>query len=66
LELNKVIKKPIMLWGLEELPYDGGKIRQAKARLEKLKLALDEAYDRWEGLESIREESQKDGIKILH
>lgn len=27
LELNKVIKKPILLWGLEELPYDGGKIR---------------------------------------
>jgi L-fucose isomerase-like protein len=27
LELNKAIKKPIMLWGLEELPYDGGKIR---------------------------------------
>ncbi|NVM17234.1 MAG: fucose isomerase [Candidatus Lokiarchaeota archaeon] len=27
LELNKIIKKPILLWGLEELPYDGGKIR---------------------------------------
>lgn len=27
LELNKVIQKPILLWGLEELPYDGGKIR---------------------------------------
>ncbi|MBD3255636.1 MAG: fucose isomerase, partial [Candidatus Lokiarchaeota archaeon] len=27
LELNKVIRKPILLWGLEELPYDGGKIR---------------------------------------
>jgi len=27
LELNKKIKKPILLWGLEELPYDGGKIR---------------------------------------
>ena len=27
LELNKVVKKPILLWGLEELPYDGGKIR---------------------------------------
>ena len=26
LELNKVIQKPILLWGLEELPYDGGKI----------------------------------------
>ncbi|MBL7205792.1 MAG: hypothetical protein ISS63_15915, partial [Desulfobacteraceae bacterium] len=37
---------------------DGGKIRQAQARLEELKLALDEAYDRWEGLESLREERQ--------
>ena len=27
LELNKEIQKPILLWGLEELPYDGGKIR---------------------------------------
>ncbi|GAG68772.1 unnamed protein product, partial [marine sediment metagenome] len=27
LELNKIIKKSILLWGLEELPYDGGKIR---------------------------------------
>ncbi|MFX0180229.1 MAG: fucose isomerase, partial [Candidatus Hodarchaeota archaeon] len=27
LELNKEIRKPILLWGLEELPYDGGKIR---------------------------------------
>ncbi len=27
LELNKVLQKPILLWGLEELPYDGGKIR---------------------------------------
>jgi L-fucose isomerase-like protein len=27
LELNKKIQKPILLWGLEELPYDGGKIR---------------------------------------
>jgi len=27
LELNKFIKKPFLLWGLEELPYDGGKIR---------------------------------------
>jgi L-fucose isomerase-like protein len=27
LELNKKIKKPILLWGLEELPYNGGKIR---------------------------------------
>jgi L-fucose isomerase-like protein len=27
LELNKAIQKPILLWGLEELPYDGGKIR---------------------------------------
>jgi L-fucose isomerase-like protein len=27
LELNKIIKKPILLWGLEELPYNGGKIR---------------------------------------
>ncbi|NVM43352.1 MAG: fucose isomerase [Candidatus Lokiarchaeota archaeon] len=27
LELNKVIQKPILLWGLDELPYDGGKIR---------------------------------------
>ena len=27
LELNKKLHKPILLWGLEELPYDGGKIR---------------------------------------
>jgi L-fucose isomerase-like protein len=27
LELSKIIKRPILLWGLEELPYDGGKIR---------------------------------------
>jgi L-fucose isomerase-like protein len=27
LELNKIIQRPILLWGLEELPYDGGKIR---------------------------------------
>lgn len=27
LELNKAINRPILLWGLEELPYDGGKIR---------------------------------------
>jgi L-fucose isomerase-like protein len=27
LELNKNIKTPILLWGLNELPYDGGKIR---------------------------------------
>ncbi len=27
LEFNKVLKKPILLWGLNELPYDGGKIR---------------------------------------
>jgi L-fucose isomerase-like protein len=27
LELHKVLKTPIMLWGLNELPYDGGKIR---------------------------------------
>ncbi len=27
LELNKVLHVPILLWGLEELPYDGGKIR---------------------------------------
>ncbi|MFX0022814.1 MAG: fucose isomerase [Candidatus Hermodarchaeota archaeon] len=27
LELNKFIQKPILLWGLNELPYDGGKIR---------------------------------------
>ena len=27
LELNKMINKPILLWALEELPYDGGKIR---------------------------------------
>ncbi|MFW9937372.1 MAG: L-fucose/L-arabinose isomerase family protein [Candidatus Thorarchaeota archaeon] len=26
LELNKVLCCPILLWGLEELPYDGGKI----------------------------------------
>lgn len=27
LDLNKIIEKPILLWGLNELPYDGGKIR---------------------------------------
>jgi len=27
LEFNKIIEKPILLWGLNELPYDGGKIR---------------------------------------
>ncbi|MBN1330351.1 MAG: fucose isomerase [Candidatus Heimdallarchaeota archaeon] len=27
LELHKIIQKPILLWGLDELPYDGGKIR---------------------------------------
>lgn len=27
LELDKVIQKPILLWGLNELPYNGGKIR---------------------------------------
>ncbi|MHA1843581.1 MAG: L-fucose/L-arabinose isomerase family protein [Promethearchaeota archaeon] len=27
LEINKRIRVPILLWGLEELPYDGGKIR---------------------------------------
>jgi L-fucose isomerase-like protein len=27
LELNKVLKKPLLLWGLNELPYDGGRIR---------------------------------------
>jgi len=27
LEINKVLNKPIMIWGLNELPYDGGKIR---------------------------------------
>jgi L-fucose isomerase-like protein len=27
LELQKAIQKPILLWGLNELPYDGGKIR---------------------------------------
>lgn len=27
LELDKVINKPILLWGLNELPYNGGKIR---------------------------------------
>lgn len=27
LELNKIINRPILLWGLEELPYNGGKIR---------------------------------------
>ncbi|MEA2071848.1 MAG: fucose isomerase [Asgard group archaeon] len=27
LELHKVIQQPILLWGLEELPYDGGRIR---------------------------------------
>ena len=27
LRLNEVLKVPILLWGLEDLPYDGGKIR---------------------------------------
>lgn len=27
LELDKVIRRPILLWGLNELPYNGGKIR---------------------------------------
>lgn len=27
LELNKVLRVPILLWGLNELPYNGGKIR---------------------------------------
>jgi len=27
LELKKQIKAPVLLWGLEELPYNGGKIR---------------------------------------
>lgn len=27
LEIDKVLRKPIMLWGLNELPYNGGKIR---------------------------------------
>ena len=27
LELNNAIGQPILLWGLDELPYDGGKIR---------------------------------------
>ncbi len=27
LEFNKILHRPIMLWGLNELPYDGGKIR---------------------------------------
>ncbi|TXT64692.1 MAG: L-arabinose isomerase [Promethearchaeota archaeon] len=27
LELNKRVQKSILLWGLEELPYDGGRIR---------------------------------------
>nr|MDO8109649.1 fucose isomerase [Candidatus Sigynarchaeota archaeon] len=27
LVINKAVKKPILLWGLNELPYNGGKIR---------------------------------------
>jgi L-fucose isomerase-like protein len=27
LEMERVLRKPILLWGLPELPYDGGKIR---------------------------------------
>jgi len=27
LEIAKIVNKPILLWGLPELPYDGGKIR---------------------------------------
>lgn len=27
IEMSKIINKPLLLWGLNELPYDGGKIR---------------------------------------
>ncbi|MBQ7243306.1 MAG: fucose isomerase [Bacilli bacterium] len=27
LVLNRVVRKPLLLWGYDELPYDGGKIR---------------------------------------
>lgn len=27
LEMNRELQKPVLLWGLNELPYDGGKIR---------------------------------------
>ena len=27
LEINKIVNRPILMWGLYELPYDGGKIR---------------------------------------
>ncbi|HDP80881.1 MAG TPA: fucose isomerase [Spirochaetes bacterium] len=27
LEIHKIVQKPLLLWGLPELPYDGGKIR---------------------------------------
>ncbi len=27
LELHKILRVPLLLWGLDELPYDGGKIR---------------------------------------
>ncbi len=27
LEIDKIVKKPILLWGIPELPYNGGKIR---------------------------------------
>jgi len=34
---------------------DSGKISQTQARLEELEGELDETYDRWEELESLRE-----------
>jgi L-fucose isomerase-like protein len=27
LEIEKLLRRPVLLWGLDELPYDGGKIR---------------------------------------
>jgi hypothetical protein len=38
LEFNKILKKPFLLWGLNELPYDGGKIRLNSMRLLGIKL----------------------------
>jgi len=38
---------------------DGGKISQTQARLEELERELDAAYDRWEELESLREDTQR-------
>ena len=38
---------------------DGNEVARAKARLGELEQLLEEAYDRWEGLETVREEYDK-------